>query len=226
MRILFLAQYLDSGGVTTHMMTLAKGLMPRGHEVALASHGQLQNHSHGPSWFEANGIKHYFVPFPGIRLGVRNIGCALNSLLATLSAAREFRPDLLHVHFRSTSPYAQAIRLRYGIPFVTTLHLDQIPSSTVFRMLSFWGERAIAISRETRDYLEHEFGVPSNKIRVIYNGVDEQYFRPPTERERMQARQELGVRAEDYVASLIGRLERVKGHDVLINPWLSCGRWG
>ncbi|MGB9825610.1 MAG: glycosyltransferase family 4 protein, partial [Desulfofundulus sp.] len=87
-------------------------------------------------------------------------------------------------------------------------------------------ERAIAISRETRDYLEHEFGVPSNKIRVIYNGVDEQYFRPPTERERMQARQELGVRAEDYVASLIGRLERVKGHDVLINALAKLRKMG
>ena len=36
-RVLLVARILDSGGVTTHMFTLAKGLMSIGWEVAIAS---------------------------------------------------------------------------------------------------------------------------------------------------------------------------------------------
>lgn len=114
------------------------------------------------------------------------------------------------------------MRLTYGIPFVSTLHLDQIPSGVIYRIGSFWGARAIAIGSETRQYLLRAFHVPPSKIRVVYNGVDETHFRPPTAQERRFARQELGLAPEDRVVCLIGRMELgaggllVKGHDVLI----------
>ena len=63
-RVLFLAMQLDGGGVTTHMMTLAQGLLARGIEVAIASRGALGEHNLGPAWFEAQGIKFFQVPFP------------------------------------------------------------------------------------------------------------------------------------------------------------------
>jgi glycosyltransferase involved in cell wall biosynthesis len=215
-RVLFLARHLDSGGVTTIMMALAEELMSRGWKVALASRGQLGNHSHGPKWFELHGVEHFYVPFPGPYLSFQNLIDAGRTFFRMNSVVRQFQPDIIHVHWRSTSLYACLIQLTRRIPFVTTLHLNQIPSGQVYRLGSFWGARAIAISRETHDYLINSFGVRSWRIRTIYNGVDEEYFRPPTEAERARAREDFELDGKARVVSLIGRLEMVKGHDVLI----------
>ncbi|HHV61374.1 MAG TPA: glycosyltransferase family 4 protein [Firmicutes bacterium] len=215
-RVLFLIRILDSGGVTTHMMTLGQGLLARGVQVAVASGGRVGIHTHGPEWFSSHGIQHYQVPFPDQRISLRNVRNAIASLRAIRRVVADFRPDIVHVHFRSTSPYAQYIHYSYGIPFVSTLHLEGIPSGPLYRLGSFWGSTAIAISSETKEYLIKSFGVSSDRVRVIHNGVDETYFRPPTASERRNARAMLGVGLNSPVISLIGRLEPVKGHDVLI----------
>lgn len=99
LRILFLARHLDSSGVPTHMMTLAKGFRARGCEVAVASNGQVQEHSHGPEWFEANGIRHFHVSFPGPSLSLSSARQAIQALVGLNKVIRHsFHPDLIHVH--------------------------------------------------------------------------------------------------------------------------------
>src|SRR5438093_7144792 len=108
-RVLLLAQQLGPGGVTTHMMNLAQGLMANGWEVALASRGQFGSHSHGPEWFEAHGVKHFFLPFPLPYLSFENVVCFGESFFKLDSIARQFRPDIIHVHWRTTSLFARVI---------------------------------------------------------------------------------------------------------------------
>ena len=215
-RVLFLARHLDSGGVTTHMMTLAQGLSERGWQVALASAGVVGDHHHGPGWFEENGVRHFRVPFAGPAQGPRLLARCAGSVLGLDKAIRTFRPTIMHVHWRSTSPFAALECSLRGLRFVSTLHLDGIPSQGVFKMGSRWGERVIAISGETRDYLISGFGVPEERIEVVYNGVDASRFRPPGEEERRAAKRALGLDLNAPVLSLIGRLEPVKGHRLLL----------
>ncbi len=215
-RVLLVARILDSGGVTTHMFTLAKGLMSIGWEVAIASGGQVGEHSHGPEWFESNGISHFYIPFPGPSLKFGNLIRVVKAYFEMDSLVRRFHPGIIHVHWRATGPYARVQQLLHKIPFVTSLHLEGIPSGFGYKIGSFWGERSIVISRETRDYLINNFRVSPSKIRIVYNGSDESYFRPPTEEEYFNARQTFGLSPKDMVVSLLGRLEVVKGHDVLI----------
>lgn len=216
MKVLFLAKHLDSGGVTTHMMTLAKGLKDKGCEVALASRGIVGNHLHGPEWFESNGVKHYFVPFPDYKPNIKNIRNLFYSVNALRKVIDDFQPDIIHVHWRATSFFAQIMKFFRNIPFITTLHLDKIPSNALFRVFSYWGERTIAISSETRDFLVKNFKLNEETVKVIYNGVDDNYFRIPSQLERNMARRQLDIDNDTKVVSLIGRLEKVKGHDVLI----------
>lgn len=197
------------------MMTLALGLRNQGCEVAVASSGQVQEHFHGPGWFEAHGIRHFDVPFPAYSRLRRDLGRALGAVAALGRAVKAFRPDIMHVHWRSTSPYARAVSAWHGLPFVSTIHLEQIPAGA-YRFISFWGSRVIAVSSETRRLLVDSFGVDPARIRIVYNGADPEWFRPPNEEERRGARQALGLRGDEKVVCLIGRLERVKGHDVLL----------
>ena len=215
-RVLFLARHLDSGGVTTHMMTLARGLTERGWQVALASGGQVGDHSCGPAWFEANGISHFTVPFMGPDPRGKDYLKPLVSCFRLDSVVRSFEPSIVHVHWRSTSPYAALESLFRRVPFVSTLHAEGIPSAGVLRMGSRWGRGAIAVSGETKAYLVSHFGVPESKISIVFNGVDEGLFRPPEPEDRARARAALGLENDVPVVSLVGRLEEGKGHDVLM----------
>ena len=211
-RVLFLAKYLDSGGVTTHMMTLARELQARGIEVGLISAGAFGDHAMTPEWFEASGVRHFTVNYAS-----RNPLELIQAARATLRAVREFKPDLLHVHWRVTSPYAQLVQMVLGIPFVTTLHLLGIGEGIFHRAISFWGRQTIAISSETRNYLRTEFRVPESQLHTIYNGADSSRFRLPSVVERADARAQFELTNECVAISLIGRLEEVKGHALLID---------
>jgi len=215
-KVLFLAKHLDSGGVTTHMMALGRGLQERGWEIAIASGGIYGRHDHGPDWFESNGIPHFSVPFPGMGAPVRNVLRAASSLVRSLSVFRRFRPDIVHVHWRVASTHARLAKSLWKIPFVVTLNQHPIPSGPIMRRLSQWGDLTIAVSREAADHLIRGFGVPPDRIRVIHNCVDDKTFRPPTAGDRQSARHRLGLSPVERTVCLVGRLERVKGHDVLV----------
>jgi L-malate glycosyltransferase len=216
LRVLFLARHLDSGGVTTHMMTLARGLAQRGWQVALASGGQTGDHPRGQAWFEENGIPHFTVPFMGPGPRGKDYLKPFASVYGLDSVIRSFRPSIVHVHWRSTSPYAAMESLFRRVPFVSTLHAESIPSGGVLRIGSRWGRGAIAVSSETKAYLMTHFGVPEDKISVVFNGADPEVFRPPGPGDRVRARQALGLGNTGPVISLVGRLEEGKGHEVLL----------
>ncbi|WP_026731771.1 glycosyltransferase family 4 protein [Fischerella sp. PCC 9605] len=215
-RVLLVAKFLDSSGVTTHMFNLARGLASLGWNVAIASGGQAGEHSYGPKTFESNGIPHLDVPFPRLSFSVGDFIRAGKSYLKMDAVVRKFNPDIIHVHYRSTSPYVRAIQLQHQIPFVTTIHIEGLPDSFLHKITTFWGDRCISISADTSKYLIHNLSVSPSKIRLVYNGVDDSYFRPPTEAERCHARQKWNLGQEDKVVSIVARLEHTKGHDILI----------
>ncbi len=224
MRILHIARTLTVGGIEPHLTTLSVGLRNKGCEVALASDGGRTDTRHGVAWFTAHGIRHYRVPFPGPHVDKAWPWRCLKSVRDLRSAVSDFQPDIVHVHYRATSAYAQGIKLVTGTPFVSTLHIIPIPSGPLHRVMSFWGERAIAIStevrdylREVRDYLRDEFRVPERRITLIPHGVDTHYFRPPTPAERSQARTRFDIPQDETVIAMLARMSPEKGHNILLH---------
>lgn len=227
MRVLHLVRTLSVGGIEPHIMTLSKGLMSAGWEVAIASDGGIGNTPHDIRWFEASGVRHYRVPFPGPGMPWWRLGAAASISFARLKfAVGEFCPDLIHVHYRATSTYAKGMQLLHGIPFVSTLHMTGIPCGIVHRTASFWGCRAIAISSEVREYLKFAFRVRDSRIRLIHNGADDTYFRPPSPAEKLQARRVLGVPPGMKVIAMIARMSREKGQDILLEAMARMGTQG
>jgi len=210
-RVLFLAKYLDSGGVTTHMMTLALGLREVGWQVGIISAGTQGNHELGPQWFASAGITHFVIPYDS-----RNPLTLLKNAARTLRIAREFQPGILHVHWRITSAYAKVVESVLGVPFVSTLHLLGIGESRFHRLFSYWGKRAIAISSECRTYLEEAFKLSPASIDLIFNGADADFFHAPSAGEKGEARRAFNILDDNCVISLTGRLEEVKGHRLLL----------
>ncbi|QEH37844.1 Putative teichuronic acid biosynthesis glycosyltransferase TuaC [Aquisphaera giovannonii] len=71
----------------------------------------------------------------------------------------------------------------------------------------------IAVSRNLARHLE-ESGIPSAKIRVVYNGIDLEQFRPGP---RDEARRRLGLDKHGRIVLFVGNLLPVKGLDVLLD---------
>lgn len=61
---------------------------------------------------------------------------------------------------------------------------------------------------------------PAAKIDVIYGGVDTDFFKPDKQK-RVDTRNEFGFKDDDFVVSVVGRFDPVKGHEVFLN---ACGK--
>jgi glycosyltransferase involved in cell wall biosynthesis len=116
------------------------------------------------------------------------------------------------------------MRLSHHIPDILTCHLEPSNSrkniflarlaNNYFRAI--FGNRVIAISSDIKRAFE-KMNVPPENIRLIYHGVDNKHFRPPSSEERIKARELFGLSSQSKVICFVGRLDvEVKGHDVLI----------
>jgi glycosyltransferase involved in cell wall biosynthesis len=195
MRVLILAKHVDRDGIGQHTVRLASWLASRGHAVAVAADG-----GHLAPRLAAAGVPLHPVPF-------RRRAAVAACLRSTLDAFRAFGPDVAHVQWRICSPYAAAARRLYGVPFLHVLHSA---GTATARWLTFWGDLAVAVSAETERELLRRFRVPADRIRRVPTGVDTDHFRPPTDRERAEARRRWGVPEGTLVVAWAGRMVPVK----------------
>lgn len=82
----------------------------------------------------------------------------------------------------------------------------------------------VANSKKTQKDLI-DLGVPPERIRVVYCGVDAERFRPPSQRERAEVRAELNWPPDAPVVAFVGALgDRRKGFDTLFEAWSRLAR--
>jgi glycosyltransferase involved in cell wall biosynthesis len=231
-RVLFIIGTLwGDNGITSHLTTLTKEIMKYGWEVGLASglasgqEGAKEEAIRAIKRFESYGVKCFVVPFPELHLSAQNIAAAFKSVLRLDIAVRQFKPDVIHLHSLSACPYVKAMQVWHKIPFVSTCHLEPATNrlnlklgSLVSKYLStIFGDRVIAISSSIKNAFER-MHVPPESIRLIYHGVENDHFRPPSLEERLKARETFGLSPKAKVICFVGRLDvAVKGHDVLIH---------
>jgi glycosyltransferase involved in cell wall biosynthesis len=208
-------------------MALTEALLRRNGAVGLASCVDRRPAYHiknrGLDWFDAAGVPYYYVPFPDAQRERRGRLDALRAVRALYRAVRDFEPDVLHLHSFSLFPYAWVVRLLTGVPIVSTIHLDVNPKRTgvallraINGILPVLPDRLVALCREQEAQFQTLLRAPDDRIVRIPHGIDETHFRPPRPAERAAARARFGLDPDDPTVCLIGRLDYVKGHDVLI----------
>ena len=126
------------------------------------------------------------------------------------------RPDLLHVHLASpveAMPALLAARAGGARHIVTTEHapawapLRKAWSVPAKRLTGRLLDAVIAVCEADARWLESEYGVPAERLRIVRNGVVPFAELPP----RAQARAALGLPADAFVAGAVGALEEKKG---------------
>lgn len=199
------------------MIQLGSLLVERGHSVMLVSRGHIGNHPIDEAAFQAAGIRHTVLPFPSPLFSPCGIADAWRSRGLVLKLVDEVKPDLIHVHWPVTIPYAELVWRRCRVPYITAWHHLNLKRTPLDRMIFRVGQRAVAVSNYVAKRLISDLRVSPGRISVIPNGVDPEHFRPPTPEERRGARRLFGVPENSVVLCVVGSLYRIKRHDLAIS---------
>lgn len=213
MNILYITNHLNVGGITSYVLTLAKGLKQKGHNIYLASSGgELLL-----KFMEAGII---YIPIP-IKTKSEVSLKILASMFKLSKAIKQNHIDIMHSHSHTTQVLGCLLKRNTGVAHISTCHGFFKPR--LFRkMFPCWRDKVIAISEAVSDHLREDFGVSEENIRVIHNGIDVDRFKNPCLSGRqenldikIELRKNLGL-GKGSVVGIIARLSDVKGHIYLI----------
>jgi len=144
---------------------------------------------------------------------------------------RALRPDIVHTRNLATIdlyPVLLAAGVRHLVHSEHGVDLLEIDGSPLkYRLTRRLGSLVtpayIALSRDLKDWLVRQNGIPARKVSIIVNGVDTERFRPAANPAARQARRAaLGLDDPDVVAiGSLGRLEAVKDHENLVAAYVA-----
>ena len=245
MRILMLSwEYPPKivGGISRHLFDLARALQGQGAEVHVitcehpgaaeeAIEDGIHLHRVTPQG-QANDFIHW------VQLLNDAMYARADALLPQLLAQSAAEPLLLHAHDWLAHYAGAALKHKYHLPLVATIHATEYgrnngingPTqeyiSSVEWNLQNEAWRVIVCTDFMRRECQHALGTPWDKMDVIYNGVDADKFTlpdfSPAERAAFRARY---AAPEEKILFFVGRMVREKGVQILIEA-LPKVRWG
>ncbi len=130
--------------------------------------------------------------------------------------------DVVHCHTWYVHLAGLLVRAAYGIPLVVTVHsLEPLRPWKREQLgggydLSTWVERTalqtadavVAVSQGTRDDVLRLFDVEADRVRVIHNGIDADFFAPDPATDALER---YGVDPSVPYVLFVGRITRQKG---------------
>lgn len=150
---------------------------------------------------------------------LRNAGAEVHLVRRSREVAgllRSIRPAIVHAHFtRFDLPVllcGSGARVFWHVHSVreAASRLAAVKSFLKYRVLSGRVETVIAVSQAIRSQCI-ELGARAERVRVIYNGIDVEAFRPPSVEERASARARFGVEGPEPVLLFFERTPQKGG---------------
>jgi UDP-glucose:(heptosyl)LPS alpha-1,3-glucosyltransferase len=208
---LVIEKFSPAGGAERACANLARGLLARGHEVHVF----------------ASRIE----PFPGIVAHALAADSHASFAAASRDALAKESFDIVQGFTRT--PRQDVLRLGGGI------HREYLArTDVVYSALGRWwrrvrpkeraelrleaeslrpdaSRRIIAVSKRVKEEAIRHYGVPAEKIDVVYNGVDAGEFKPSDEARRL-IRNQIGVDEKDYLLLFCGSGFKRKGLEFAI----------
>jgi glycosyltransferase involved in cell wall biosynthesis len=136
--------------------------------------------------------------------------------------------DLVHAHDWLVAPVAEAMKKLHKVPLIATMHATERgrggghlggEMSVAINGLEWWltyeAWRVIATSYYMANEVRHFFGLPSDKISIIPNGVYPLRFEPLFGQDLERFRSEWALPDEKIVFS-VGRMQYEKGLHLLV----------
>jgi glycosyltransferase involved in cell wall biosynthesis len=154
----------------------------------------------------------HLVPFAPLR------GVSMAFPLGLANAIRRTNPDIVHLHSGAWFKGALAARLAGAGRVIFTehgrVHHDPWMARQLDRLASRLTDVVVPVSCELSNYLHERLRIPLERLRVVENGVDVTVFAPGAP--SLAMRERWRIPPDALVIGSVGRLERVKGYDRLL----------
>jgi 1,4-alpha-glucan branching enzyme len=213
------------GGLSRHVFELSRKLASRGHDIHV-----LTTHVEGyPSYEVVEGVSvHRIQTFQTRSLDFMEWVFQFNLRMADYGRTLldRYGPfDLVHAHDWLVGEAARAIKHRFTVPLVATIHATEhgrnhgLHSSLNHRIhsmewdLTYEAATVIVCSRYMEQEMLRLFNLPASKIAVIPNGIDPASLYSTAQQEAIRANYAL---PHERIVLFVGRLVREKGVQVLL----------
>ena len=141
--------------------------------------------------------------------------------VALAATIRTIAPDVVHSHSGVWHKASLAARMA-GVPRVIhtehgRLKPEPLQTRIVDGIAARRTDRVVAVSAQLAEELPVTLRVPREKIVTVANGVDTGTFQPQPDNGVL--RRELGIAPDAPIIGSIGRLNHIKGYDVMIEAF-------
>ena len=167
-----------------------------------------------PGWLkdqcDRHGIPTYVIPNKGI--------LDLSWLLSFFRLIKEERVSIIHAHEFDAIVHGTMAAFFARVPVVATMHgknyfWEKAGRRTAYRLVSRYA-KMVAVSQDLKEFVIERVGIPSERIRVIYNGIDQHPLVHASDVK--QCLNELELTDDQQVVGAVGSLYPVKGHRYLL----------
>lgn len=199
---------LNQGGVQQGVLNLFRGLDPRRFRPIACA---IENDGAIGREIAAGG-------FEVVVLGRRKKGWGIGIVRDLARLIREREIQIVHGSSYHPSLFARVAGLLAKAPVLIshehTMFLHRRPKRCLYsHLLGKVTDANIAVCRAVRDQVISWYRLDPTRVRVIYNGVDADRFRPGLA--QVEAKRQLGIGPEVLTVMAIGRLDPEKGHRFL-----------
>ena len=219
----------ESGGMNVYVREISRELGARGYEVEVFTrrvspsdpavqpfgpHARLITIDAGPSELIEKESLPALMP-------------AFESEVASFADREALRYDVVHSHYWLSAMAGASLATRWQVPHVVKFHTlgevklraritesESVQRLSVERSTARAADRIVVASAHEKHLLESLYRADPGRIDIIPCGVDLELFAPM---DQLTARRRLGLQSGERIILFVGRIEPLKGIDILIN---------
>ena len=226
---------LNVGGPAIHVVELTRAMNEGRWRTRLVA-GSVPEHEGDMGYYaERRGVRVTTVPTMSREIGALG---DLRSLWTLYRLFRRERPDVVHTHTAKAGTLGRVAAVLARVPVrVHTYHGHVLggmyfsPVMTrvflgVEQLLARRTHRLVALTRRQADEMAHELGVaPRERFAVVPLGLDlARFTEVDAPAARARARAALGASEHDLLVGTVGRVVRIKNHELFLEVVSALGR--
>jgi D-inositol-3-phosphate glycosyltransferase len=226
----------ETGGMNVYVRELGRALAARGVTIDIFTRRQAPDvadvveYAPGARVIHIDAGPHRHVDKYDILDYLPDFACGIQRFRALTGTSY----DAIHSHYWLSGRLGLLFKDRWGVPMVSTFHtLAQLKNRVaesaaereqevryeIERRTMDGSDRIVALTAVDRQQMIRHYGEHA-PIVVIPGGVDLERFRPLP---RTAAREQLGLTAGGKVVLFVGRIQRLKGLEVLLRAFARLG---